>query len=123
MKIKMIDWSELIENEEQFDMRNARSEGEQYQRELEDEYRAAQKEAGAELMPAPEKIYLGDSVYAEFDGGDRIILTTENGYPDDPRNRIVLEPEVRQALMQFVASLLPRGEREAEYVANCARPD
>jgi hypothetical protein len=39
------------------------------------------------------KKYIGDSVYADFDGM-RIILTTENGLPTDPSNRIVLEPEV-----------------------------
>lgn len=53
------------------------------------------------------KIYLGDSVYVEYDGAV-LILTTENGYPDDPRNRIVLEPEVYNALTQFVSEL--RGE-------------
>jgi hypothetical protein len=47
------------------------------------------------------KIYLGDSVYAEFDGYS-IILTTDNGYPDDPRNRIVMEPEVINALNTFI---------------------
>ena len=37
-----------------------------------------------------DKQYLGDSVYAQFDGY-HVILTTENGYNDDPRNRIALE--------------------------------
>jgi len=50
------------------------------------------------------KMYLGDSVYAEYDGF-AIILTTENGYDDDPRNRIVLEPEVYTALLEFVKRL------------------
>lgn len=50
------------------------------------------------------KQYLGDSVYADFDGYG-IVLTTENGYPDDPRNRIVLEPEVLVAFERYVASL------------------
>lgn len=45
-----------------------------------------------------EKTYLGDSVYAEFDGF-AITLTTENGY--GPSNTIVLEPEVLQALDLF----------------------
>lgn len=44
--------------------------------------------------------YLGDSVYAEFDGWG-IILTTDNGYHDDPRNKIFLEPEVFEALMRY----------------------
>lgn len=45
--------------------------------------------------------YLGDSVYAEWDGY-AIILTTDNGYHDDPRNRIVLEPDIYAALLGFV---------------------
>lgn len=46
------------------------------------------------------KEYLGDSVYAEYDGYN-IILTTENGLPDDPSNRIVLEPGLLQNLVKF----------------------
>ena len=38
-----------------------------------------------------DKVSLGDSVYAQFDGFG-IILTTENGL--GPTNTIVLEPEV-----------------------------
>lgn len=45
------------------------------------------------------KQYLGDSVYAEFDGF-AIVLTTENG--DGPSNTIVLEPQVLTALNNFV---------------------
>lgn len=33
------------------------------------------------------KAYLGDSVYADVEDG-MVKLTTENGYPDDPRNVI-----------------------------------
>jgi hypothetical protein len=47
------------------------------------------------------KIYIGDSVYVD-DSDGRLTLTTENGYPDDPRNRIVLEPEVYRALVNYV---------------------
>jgi len=47
------------------------------------------------------KDYLGDSVYAEFDGFG-IWLTTNNGYLDDPRNKIYLEPQVYFALLRFV---------------------
>lgn len=47
------------------------------------------------------KTYIGDSVYAEYDDLGRIILTTENGYLDDPRNRIVLEPDHMIALAKF----------------------
>jgi len=51
------------------------------------------------------KIYLGDSVYAEWEAtfaGRRLKLTTNNGWPDDPRNVIYLEPEVWEALLLFV---------------------
>lgn len=44
------------------------------------------------------KSYLGDSVYAEFDGFG-ITLTTENGL--GPTNTIVLEPEVLRSLNEF----------------------
>lgn len=47
------------------------------------------------------KTYLGDSVYADVENG-MIKLTTENGYPDDPRNVIYLEPEVYAALKRYV---------------------
>jgi hypothetical protein len=49
------------------------------------------------------KLYLGDSVYVTWDDLGRLVLTTENGYPDDPRNRIVLEPEVFANLIEFAA--------------------
>jgi hypothetical protein len=48
------------------------------------------------------KQYLGDSVYAEFDGYG-VWLTTENGYPDDPRNKIYLEPSVLASLQDYNA--------------------
>ncbi len=44
------------------------------------------------------KQYLGDSVYADFDGY-HIVLTTENGY--GPSNTIALEPAVLRALSQY----------------------
>lgn len=46
------------------------------------------------------KVYLGDSVYAEYDGSV-LVLTTYNGLPDDPSNLIYIEPEVYAALMLF----------------------
>lgn len=46
-----------------------------------------------------QKEYLGDSVYASFDGS-RITLTTENGF--GPSNTIHLEPGVYRALVQYV---------------------
>lgn len=53
----------------------------------------------------PTKTYLGDSVYADLDNERRIVLTTENGLPNDPSNRIVLEPEVFEALHLWLRSL------------------
>lgn len=50
-------------------------------------------------MNLPTKYYLGDSVYAEYNGYG-IKLTTDNGY--GPNNTIFLEPEVYSALMRFV---------------------
>ncbi len=50
------------------------------------------------------KRYIGDSVYVEFDGF-ALVLTTENSLPNDPSNRIVLEPEVYEALIKFVEHL------------------
>lgn len=44
------------------------------------------------------KRYLGDSVYADFDGYN-IILTTDNGM--GPSNTIILEPSVFQSLLTF----------------------
>jgi len=55
------------------------------------------------------KRYLGDSVYAD-DDGYHIILTTENGYPDDSRNRIALDPEVRNALVTLIRSMTLSGK-------------
>jgi hypothetical protein len=44
------------------------------------------------------KTYLGDGVYADFDGW-HVILTTENGI--ETTNRIYLEPEVRDEVLKF----------------------
>jgi len=44
------------------------------------------------------KQYLGDSVYADFDGYG-ITLTTDNGY--GPSNTIYLEPRVLAALEDY----------------------
>lgn len=48
------------------------------------------------------KEYLGDSVYADFDGY-HIVLTTENGY--GPNNTIALEPAVYAALVAYFRSV------------------
>ncbi len=53
--------------------------------------------------------YLGDSVYAAFDGFG-LVLTTENGLSDDPSNTIVMNPEVLAALDRFRESLKAPGE-------------
>ncbi len=46
------------------------------------------------------KLYLGDSVYAEWNETD-LILTTENGLPNDPSNTIALEGGVLAALDRY----------------------
>lgn len=51
------------------------------------------------------KEYLGDSVYVEFDGY-HMTLTTENGLPTDPSNRIHLDPAVQVALVSFIERLV-----------------
>ena len=50
----------------------------------------------------PDKRYLGDSVYAEWDS-QFLILTTENGY--GPNNTILLEPEVIVSLEDFLKAV------------------
>ena len=50
------------------------------------------------------KTYLGDSVYCEVIHG-QIKLTTENGLPSDPSNKIYLDLEVYEALVRFVESI------------------
>lgn len=47
------------------------------------------------------KRYLGDSVYVDVqDYG--IVLTTENGLPDDPSNTIFLEPQTIRSLYHML---------------------
>jgi hypothetical protein len=50
-----------------------------------------------------EKEYLGDSVYVERNQHGQWVLTTENGY--GPSNTIYLEPEVLNALFNYVRQL------------------
>lgn len=50
------------------------------------------------------KRYLGDSVYADFDGWN-IALTTENGTPADPSNIVYLEPSVLIALIAYAEDI------------------
>ncbi len=49
------------------------------------------------------KEYLGDGVYAEFNGGGFIALTTEDGIR--VTNRIVLEAEVLSAFSAYLKRL------------------
>ncbi len=57
------------------------------------------------------KTYLGDSVYADFDGF-HVVLTTENGYADDPRNKIAMEPEGLAALDTWRVALMKENEAD-----------
>lgn len=49
-----------------------------------------------------DKLYIGDSVYVEKDDFNGIILTTENGISTS--NSIVLEPEVINSLLMYLAA-------------------
>ena len=54
------------------------------------------------------KDYIGDSVYAEWDGG-ALILTTDNGL--GASNTIVMDPETLLALQRFLErALSDKGE-------------
>ena len=55
------------------------------------------------------KVYLGDSVYADW-RGRQIVLTAENGF--GPSNEIVLEPEVFDCLVMFSATLRSKDETD-----------
>jgi hypothetical protein len=74
------------------------------------------KQARARLIKKyEEKEYLGDSVYVRFDGY-HLVLETHNGYEDDPRNVIALEPPVMDKLIKHREQLYKDFEklREAE---------
>lgn len=60
-----------------------------------------------------EKVYLGDGVYAAFDGY-HVVLTTENGY--GPTNTIALDDYVRDALFAYITKLY-EGEESKELEA------
>lgn len=53
--------------------------------------------------------YLGDSIYVEIESG-MIKLTTNNGYPDDPRNVIYLDPATYRALRDYAERAKAREE-------------
>ncbi len=54
------------------------------------------------------KEYLGDSVYAQITTFGELCLTTENG--SAATNTIILEPEVLQALLDYVKRHDTRGK-------------
>ena len=60
------------------------------------------------------KTYLGDSVYAIREDSGDLTITTENGYPDDPRNRIVLEPTVYAKLVEYASVTYKERQDELE---------
>lgn len=47
------------------------------------------------------KQYIGDSVYVDLEDG-MVKLTTENGFPDDPRNKIYLESGTLNSFMGWL---------------------
>lgn len=57
------------------------------------------------------KTYLGDGVYAQFDG-EYLWLTTENGYTET--NRIGLDFGVLASLTSYVKKITQTGERNEE---------
>lgn len=53
-------------------------------------------------MEQVNKIYLGDSVYAQVDEFKNVIITTENGFgPRNASNRIIMDPQVLEMLVLF----------------------
>lgn len=49
-----------------------------------------------------DKVYLGDAVYAEYNGSE-LVLTTSNGITDT--NTIVLEPHVLYRLENYIKEI------------------
>lgn len=68
--------------------------------------------------PVIEPEYLGDSVYAKFDGFG-VVLTTDSHEDKDAGNRIVLEPEVVSELVAYIDRIkavnAAPGEEPAKY--------
>ena len=54
--------------------------------------------------------YLGDSVYAWFNGA-HVVLETRNGLPTDPSNTIMLESVVLKNLFDYSMQLADDAER------------
>ncbi|NQU56681.1 MAG: hypothetical protein HQ513_05555 [Rhodospirillales bacterium] len=60
-------------------------------------------------MNLVKETYLGDGVYAHFDGWYVILQLSAQ----DPKNRIALEPEVMTALMKYVEQLKKENSESA----------
>ena len=58
-------------------------------------------------MPTETKTYLGDSVYADMTDIRELVLTTENGFPDDPSNMIHLDAGVLRSLVAYLKTRYP----------------
>lgn len=63
-------------------------------------------------MSQETKRYLGDGVYADYDGYGVIVLTTEDGV--QVQNRIYLEPIVWRELERYARDLWATDEAETE---------
>jgi len=63
-------------------------------------------------MSVERKFYLGDAVYAELDSFGAVVLTTEDGI--STTNRIVLEEETLDALMQWIERLYQEAVKAKE---------
>jgi hypothetical protein len=64
---------------------------------------APEKSEAPDTPRIERKAYIGHSAYAEMDSSGALILTTWNG--NDPRNRIILEPETMANLKMFLDRL------------------
>jgi hypothetical protein len=63
-----------------------------------------------------DKVYLGDSVYAEIKH-DMLILTTDNGYGDT--NTICLERDVYENLVKFMGDLDESAAKQNSPIRHC----
>ena len=59
-------------------------------------------------MPEVKKVYLGDAVFARYDGFS-VWLTTENGI--EATNTICIDPEVAQALIDYIELIREANKR------------
>jgi len=67
------------------------------------------------------KDYLGDSVYVEVTPEGMLCLTTDNGM--GASNEIFLEPEVYQALVNYVARIKAQCQQEVTSASESSGPD